>query len=77
MCINVWLSDSIYGAANRLWWYFLNNILLKNLHDNGLDVAANQVPIAMLLPAMGMVTGLLIAVFSVTANLVNTLRPKF
>ncbi|AWK81409.1 TPA: Na+/H+ antiporter family protein [Photobacterium damselae] len=42
---------------------FLNNILLKNLHDNGLDVAANQVPIAMLLPAMGMVTGLLIAVF--------------
>ncbi|ENX3945182.1 Na+/H+ antiporter family protein [Photobacterium damselae] len=42
---------------------FLNNILLKNLHDNGLDVAANQVPIAMLLPAMGMVAGLLIAVF--------------
>ena len=42
---------------------FLNNILLKNLHDNGLDVAANQVPIAMLLPAMGMVIGLLIAVF--------------
>ena len=42
---------------------FLNNILLKNLHDNGLDVAASQVPIAMILPALGMVTGLLIAVF--------------
>jgi len=42
---------------------FLNNILLKNLHDNGLQVTANQVPIAMILPALGMVTGLLIAVF--------------
>ncbi len=42
---------------------FLNNILLKNLHENGLDVAASQVPIAMILPALGMVTGLLIAVF--------------
>ena len=42
---------------------FLNNILLKNLHDNGLDVTAAQVPIAMILPALGMVTGLLIAVF--------------
>lgn len=42
---------------------FLNNILLKNLHDNGLDVSASQVPSAMILPALGMVTGLLIAVF--------------
>ncbi len=42
---------------------FLNNILLKNLHENGLDVTASQVPIAMILPALGMVTGLLIAVF--------------
>ncbi|MEH6452335.1 MAG: Na+/H+ antiporter family protein [Psychromonas sp.] len=42
---------------------FLNNILLKNLHDNGLEVTASQVPTAMLLPALGMVTGLLIAVF--------------
>ncbi len=42
---------------------FLNNILLKNLHDNGLDVAASQVPYAMLLPACGMVFGLLMAVF--------------
>ena len=42
---------------------FLNNILLKNLHDNGLDVTASQVPIAMILPALGMVAGLLIAVF--------------
>jgi len=42
---------------------FLNNILLKSLHDNGLDVTASQVPTAMILPALGMVTGLLIAVF--------------
>ncbi len=42
---------------------FLNNILLKNLHDNGLDISANQVPIAMLLPAAGMLFGLLTAAF--------------
>jgi len=42
---------------------FLNNILLKNLHDNGLDVVAGQVPTAMLLPAAGMVFGLLTAIF--------------
>lgn len=42
---------------------FLNKILLKNLHDNGLDVTASQIPTAMILPALGMITGLLIAVF--------------
>ncbi|WP_028022826.1 Na+/H+ antiporter family protein [Enterovibrio calviensis] len=42
---------------------FLNNILLKNLHDNGLDVVASQVPHAMLLPAAGMLFGVLIATF--------------
>ncbi|CAG20955.1 Na+/H+ antiporter family protein [Photobacterium profundum] len=42
---------------------FLNNILLKNLHDNGLDVTASQVPMAMLLPAAGMILGLLLATF--------------
>ena len=42
---------------------FLHNILLKNLHDNGLEATAAQVPTAMILPALGMVTGLLIAVF--------------
>ncbi|MEI8607993.1 Na+/H+ antiporter family protein [Enterovibrio sp. Hal110] len=42
---------------------FLNNILLKNLHDNGLDVVASQVPQAMLLPAAGMLFGVLIAAF--------------
>lgn len=42
---------------------FLHNILLKSLHDNGLQATASQVPTAMLLPALGMVTGLLIAVF--------------
>ncbi|EKF9854600.1 Na+/H+ antiporter family protein [Vibrio cholerae] len=43
---------------------FLNNILLKNLHDNGLEaITASQVPTAMILPAIGMIFGLLIAVF--------------
>ncbi|PSW03618.1 Na+/H+ antiporter family protein [Photobacterium lipolyticum] len=42
---------------------FLNNILLKNLHDNGLDVTASQVPVAMILPAAGMIFGLLLATF--------------
>ncbi|GAA04645.1 Na+/H+ antiporter family protein [Photobacterium leiognathi] len=42
---------------------FLNNILLKNLHDNGLDVVASQVPVAMILPACGMLFGLLLATF--------------
>jgi len=42
---------------------FLNNILLKNLHDNGLTVTASQVPTAMILPAIGMIVGLFIAVF--------------
>jgi predicted histidine transporter YuiF (NhaC family) len=43
---------------------FLHDILLKNLQDNGLvNVTASQVPTAMLLPGLGMITGLLIAVF--------------
>ncbi|GAD81226.1 hypothetical protein VEZ01S_53_00260 [Vibrio ezurae NBRC 102218] len=43
---------------------FLNNILLKNLRDNGLqNISAADVPMAMLFPALGMVTGLLIAIF--------------
>ncbi len=43
---------------------FLNEILLANLASNGLtDITANQVPKAMLLPALGMVVGLLMAVF--------------
>ncbi|GEM79849.1 Na+/H+ antiporter family protein [Vibrio superstes] len=43
---------------------FLNNILLKNLNDNGLqNISASDVPMAMLLPALGMITGLLVAIF--------------
>ncbi|MGF1694952.1 Na+/H+ antiporter family protein [Vibrio kyushuensis] len=50
---------------------FLNNILLKNLHDNGLEgVVASQVPTAMILPALGMVFGLL------TAILVSYRKPR-
>ncbi len=42
---------------------FLNDILLKNVIDNGLQgVTASQVPMAMLLPSLGMLTGLLTAV---------------
>lgn len=42
---------------------FLNEILLKNIADSGLDVAGISVIEAMGLPALGMVIGLLIAVF--------------
>ncbi|WP_261816991.1 Na+/H+ antiporter family protein [Vibrio gallicus] len=43
---------------------FLNNILLKNLTDNGLqNISAADVPVAMLLPATGMLCGLLTAIF--------------
>ncbi len=43
---------------------FLNDILLKNLRDNGLsEVMATQVPTAMMLPGLGMLFGLLVAVF--------------
>ncbi|WP_413701506.1 Na+/H+ antiporter family protein [Psychromonas sp. KJ10-10] len=51
---------------------FLHNILLKNLHANGLEATAAKVPTAMILPALGMVTGLLIAVFLVIVNRVTT-----
>lgn len=56
---------------------FLNNILLKNLNGNGLNVTASQVPHAMLLPGLGMVVGLLIAVFSVIVNHAATASAKF
>ncbi|MCL1159856.1 Na+/H+ antiporter family protein [Shewanella inventionis] len=42
---------------------FLNDILLANLNTNGLNAVNTQIPQAMLLPALGMVFGLLIAVF--------------
>lgn len=42
---------------------FLNEILLSNLNSNGLDVAVSDVAPAMTLPALGMVCGLLVAVF--------------
>jgi predicted histidine transporter YuiF (NhaC family) len=42
---------------------FLNDILLANLNNNGLEAVRSQIPQAMLLPALGMITGLLIAVF--------------
>ncbi|MGH1408088.1 MAG: Na+/H+ antiporter family protein [Aeromonas sp.] len=42
---------------------FLNNILAKNLIDNGVPVTTSQIPLAMAIPVAGMVLGLLIAVF--------------
>ncbi|ARW81700.1 Na+/H+ antiporter family protein [Aeromonas salmonicida] len=42
---------------------FLNNILAKNLIDNGVPVELGQLPMAMAIPVLGMFVGLLIAVF--------------
>lgn len=42
---------------------YLNTILLDNIRRNGMEVAAAQASPAMLIPALGMVAGLLIAVF--------------
>lgn len=42
---------------------YLYSILHKNLADNGLDIINTQVPIAMIIPAIGMLVGLLVALF--------------
>ncbi|MBB1287823.1 Na+/H+ antiporter family protein [Pseudoalteromonas sp. SR43-6] len=42
---------------------YLYSILYKNLVDNGLGIVNTQVPVAMIIPALGMFIGLLIAVF--------------
>ncbi|MGL4932698.1 MAG: Na+/H+ antiporter family protein [Aeromonas sp.] len=42
---------------------FLNNILAKNLIDNGVQITSSQIPLAMALPVSGMLLGLLVAVF--------------
>lgn len=42
---------------------FLNNILAKNLIDNGVAVEFSQLPLAMAIPVLGMFVGLLVAVF--------------
>ncbi|KPH94932.1 sodium:proton antiporter [Pseudoalteromonas porphyrae] len=42
---------------------YLYSILHKNLVDNGLEIINTQVPMAMIIPACGMLFGLLIAVF--------------
>ncbi|UYG09414.1 Na+/H+ antiporter family protein [Halomonas sp. M4R1S46] len=41
---------------------FLHDILLANLNDNGLDVTAQMVPMAMVIPIAGMALGLVVAV---------------
>ncbi|WP_072681200.1 Na+/H+ antiporter family protein [Arcobacter sp. LA11] len=42
---------------------FLNEILLKNLVDNGVNAVSGQLPMAMLFPVSGMFLGLVIAIF--------------
>lgn len=42
---------------------YLYSILHKNLVDNGLQIVNTSVPVAMIIPALGMFIGLLIAVF--------------
>ncbi len=42
---------------------YLNDILIKNICNNGLQVTADLAPRAMFIPALGMIAGLLIAVF--------------
>jgi predicted histidine transporter YuiF (NhaC family) len=42
---------------------FLKDILLANLTANGLDATFEQIPRAMLIPGLGMLVGLLIAIF--------------
>lgn len=42
---------------------YLYSILHKNLVDNGLEIINTQVPMAMIIPALGMFAGLLIAIF--------------
>ena len=42
---------------------YLNEILIKNIVNNGVSVSADMAPRAMFIPAIGMVIGLLIAVF--------------
>lgn len=49
---------------------FLNDILLANLNSNDLNAVREQIPSAMLIPALGMICGLLVAVF------VNYRKPR-
>ena len=42
---------------------FLNNILMKNIIENGVSISASQLPIGMALPVFGMFIGLLVAIF--------------
>ena len=42
---------------------YLYSILHKNLVENGLEIVNTLVPVAMIIPALGMLAGLLIAVF--------------
>ncbi len=42
---------------------YLYSILHKNLTENGLEIVNTQVPMAMIIPAIGMIFGLLVAVF--------------
>jgi len=45
-----------------------HKIVRDNMASNGMDVALGQVPIAMILPTLGMVVGLLVAIFVTYRN---------
>lgn len=57
-----------YGFGN----VFLNEILLKNINTAGLDTAGLNIMDAMGIPALGMVAGLLIAIFVSTGVRAST-----
>ena len=42
---------------------FLNNILMKNIVENGMMVTSAQMPVGMIIPVFGMFLGLLVAIF--------------
>ncbi len=42
---------------------YLNDILIKNICNNGIEVTADMAPKAMFIPALGMIAGLLLAIF--------------
>lgn len=68
---------------------YLTQILAGSLHDNGLDISAHMMPLAMAMPVLGMFVGWLFAVFisyrkprqyheikAIAAKEVTTIQPK-
>lgn len=47
---------------------YINEVVLGSIRKSGMDVLNSQAPGAMLIPAAGMLTGLLIAIFFPTGS---------